>query len=70
MDQGGVAEVVKASLGQELGAGLEPQRLAEANACELVQELWGEDAQSAQHGPPGVDDLGLAVPALPSKPTC
>jgi hypothetical protein len=68
MDQRGVAQVVQASLGQQLGAGLEPQGLSELHSCELGQQLRGQAAQSSQHGPAGVDDLGLAVAAATAHP--
>jgi hypothetical protein len=65
VDEGRVAQVVEASLGQDLGAGLEPHGLAEADAAVLGEELGGEAAQGAEHGPPGVDHLDLTVPACP-----
>jgi hypothetical protein len=60
--QGGVAQVVQAAGGEDLRAGLPPDGLAEGDAV-LGQQLWGDAAQRAQHGPPCVDHLDLAVPA-------
>mmetsp|Transcript_36641 Transcript_36641/g.79006 ORF Transcript_36641/g.79006 Transcript_36641/m.79006 type:complete len:284 (-) Transcript_36641:28-879(-) len=59
--QVGVAQVVQAALGEDLGAGLEPDGLAERDAVVLGQDLGGDAAQGAQHSPASVDDLGLAV---------
>ncbi len=56
-----LTEVVKATLLEDLGAGLEPQGLAELHTSVLLQELRGEAAQSAEHGPAGMDQLNLAV---------
>ena len=61
--QGGVAEVVEATLGEDLAAGLEPDGLAEAHAAVLGEQLGGEAAEGAEHGPAGVDQLLLAVAA-------
>jgi hypothetical protein len=55
----GVAQVVKAALGEDLGAGLEPHRLAEGDG--VGQQLRGDAPQRAEHGPAGMDDLDLAV---------
>ena len=62
MDERGVAQVVQAITAEDLCTGLEPDRLLEADACILGQQLWGEDAESAKESPPGVDDLDLAIP--------
>ncbi|RLN33992.1 hypothetical protein C2845_PM03G05550 [Panicum miliaceum] len=60
VDQAGVAEVVEPALAEDLGAGLEPDGLAELDA--VAGEQLGEDAaERAEHGPAGVDDLQLAV---------
>eukprot|EP00850_Spirogloea_muscicola_P020833 SM000228S07373 [mRNA] locus=s228:31896:32714:- [translate_table: standard] len=56
VDEGGVAEVIKAARGEDLGAGLPPDGLAEGGAV-LGEELGSEAAEGAEHGPPGVDDL-------------
>ena len=59
MDQRGVAQVVQATVREDLGAGLEPHGLAKGGAA--GQQLGGDAAQGAQHGPAGVDHLDLAV---------
>jgi hypothetical protein len=60
VDQAGVAEVVQPALAEDLGAGLEPDGLAELDA--VAGEQLGEDAaERAEHGPAGVDHLQLAV---------
>ena len=61
MDEGGVAKVVQAAGGEDLGTGLPPDGLAEGDAV-LGEQLWGHAAQGAEHGPPSVDDLDLTVP--------
>ncbi|WVZ59764.1 hypothetical protein U9M48_009865 [Paspalum notatum var. saurae] len=58
--QVGVAQVVQPALGEDLRAGLEPHRLAELDAV-LGQDLREHAAQRAQHRPPRVDHLQLAV---------
>jgi hypothetical protein len=63
--KGGVAEVVQATGLEDLCTGLEPDSLAELDAAVLGEELGGEAAQSAEHGPPGVDHLDLTVPGCP-----
>ncbi len=62
VDEGGVAEVVQATRGEDLGASLPPDGLAKGDAV-LGQQLWGHAAQGSEHGPPRVDHLDLAVPA-------
>ena len=62
VDQRGVAQVVEAVRAEDLSAGLEPDGLAEGDAV-LGKQLWGHAAQGTEHGPPGVDDLDLAVAA-------
>mmetsp|Transcript_36638 Transcript_36638/g.79000 ORF Transcript_36638/g.79000 Transcript_36638/m.79000 type:complete len:279 (-) Transcript_36638:28-864(-) len=57
VDQRGVAQVVQATLGEDLGASLEPHRLSDIAA----DDLGNDAAQGAQHSPASVDDLGLAV---------
>ncbi len=57
-----VAEVVQAAISEDLGASLEPHGLTEGDAA-LGQQLGGDAAQGAQHGPAGVDHLQLAVAA-------
>lgn len=39
-----------------------PDGLAKLDAV-LCEQLGGHAAQSSEHGPPGVDDLDLAIPA-------
>ena len=63
MDEGGVAKVVQAIIGEDLCAGLEPDGLLELHAGVLLQQLGCEDAQGAEECPAGVDDLNLTVPA-------
>ena len=57
MDQTGLAQVVEASLGEDLGSGLEPDGLGGAG----LVELGDEDAQGTEQGPAGMDDLDLTV---------
>jgi hypothetical protein len=64
----GVPQVVQAAWGKDLGPRLEPHGLAKGDVCILSQQLGGQAAQRAQHGPPCVDQLCLAVPAEPSVP--
>ena len=61
MDEGGAAQVVEAALGEDLGAGLEPDGLGELDVAVGGQQLGGDDAQGAQQGPAGMDELQLAV---------
>eukprot|EP00850_Spirogloea_muscicola_P022420 SM000293S10921 [mRNA] locus=s293:120523:124023:- [translate_table: standard] len=56
VNQAGVAKVVKAARGEDLGASLPPNGLPEGGAA-LGQKLWGEAAKSAKHGPASMDDL-------------
>ena len=44
MDEGGVAEVVKAALGEDLATSLEPDGVAELNAC-FTQQQTGSGIQ-------------------------
>ena len=60
MDQAAVAQVVQATVLEDLGTSLEPHSLAEWHAV-LGQQLGRHAAQSAKHGPAGVDDLDLPV---------
>jgi hypothetical protein len=58
--EAGVAQVVQAAFAEDLGAGLEPDGLAELDA--VAGEELGEDAaERAEHGPPAVDHLKLPV---------
>lgn len=66
MNQRGVAQVVQAVVVEDLCASLEPDGLLELDAGVLGQQLGGEDAQSAEQCPPGVDDLDLAIPVVAS----
>ena len=43
-----------------------PDSLAKLDAV-LCEQLGGHAAQSSEHGPPGVDDLDLAIPAPADK---
>ena len=60
MHQAGVAQVVQPALAEYLGPGLEPHGLSELDAV-AGQKLREDAAEGAEHGPPGVDDLQLAV---------
>jgi hypothetical protein len=60
VDQALVAQVVQATVLEDLGTGLEPDGLTEGDAV-LGQQLGGDAAQSAEHGPAGVDHLDLPV---------
>jgi hypothetical protein len=60
VDEVGVAEVVEASALEDLRASLEPDSLTKLGAV-LGQDLGGDAAEGAKHGPPGVDHLSLAV---------
>ena len=44
-----------------------PDSLAKLDAV-LCEQLRGHAAQSSEHGPPGVDDLDLTIPAPADKP--
>ncbi|GIL74276.1 hypothetical protein Vretimale_2021 [Volvox reticuliferus] len=56
-----VAQVVQAAVSKDLGTSLEPDGLTKRDPRVLGQELRRHAAQSAQHGPAGVDELQLAV---------
>ena len=58
--QAGVAQVVQAAVAEDLGPGLEPHGLTELDAV-AGQQLREDAAEGAEHGPPGVDHLQLAV---------
>jgi hypothetical protein len=60
VDQRIVAEVVKAIVGEDLRASLEPDGITELHSV-LSKELGGDAAQSAKHGPASMDELQLAV---------
>ena len=60
MHQARVAQVVQATVAEDLGPGLEPHGLAELDAV-AGQQLREDAAKGAEHGPPGVDHLQLAV---------
>jgi hypothetical protein len=60
--QVGVAEVVEAAVGEDLGAGLEPHGLLEVDAHPLLEHLRRDAAQRAEHRPPAVDHLQRPVP--------
>lgn len=50
------------SISQDDRAGFEPDCLLELHAI-VGQQLWGDAAQSSQHGPSGMNDLNAAVSA-------
>ena len=62
MDQGAVAQVVQATVLEDLGTSLEPHGLTELHTV-LGQQLGGNAAQSSKHGPASVDQLQLTVAA-------
>ncbi len=53
--------VVQTIVVEDLCASLEPGGLLELDASVLAEELWGEDAQGTEEGPPCVDHLDLTV---------
>lgn len=55
MDKVGVAKVVKATVLEDLAAGLEPNRLAEADTAVLGKEFGGNTAKCSKHSPTAVD---------------
>merc|ERR1719235_180821 len=57
VDQGRVSEVVKSALGEDEGTLLEPW----VRGHSVSGELWADAAEGSEHGPPGVDELGLPV---------
>ena len=57
MDEARLAEVVKATLSEDLGTSLEPRSLGRAR----LVKLRDEHAESSEESPAGVDDLNLAV---------
>ncbi|KAF6991530.1 hypothetical protein CFC21_008607 [Triticum aestivum] len=60
MHEAGIAEVVKATLAEDLRTGLEPYGLAKLDA--VACKKLGEDAsQCTEHSPPAVDHLELPV---------
>jgi hypothetical protein len=60
VDQARVAEVVEPALAEDLGARLEPHRLAELDAV-AGEQLREHAPERAEHGPAAVDHLQLAV---------
>jgi len=50
VDNGGVAQVVEAVSGEDLGSSLEPGGLSEGDAGVLGQQLGGQAPQSSEHG--------------------
>ena len=62
VDEGGVAEVVEATVSEEGGTGLEPDGgISEVNGTVALEELRGDAAEGTKHGPASVDDLDLTV---------
>uniref|UniRef100_A0A2P2LQR3 Chlorophyll a-b binding proteinic n=1 Tax=Rhizophora mucronata TaxID=61149 RepID=A0A2P2LQR3_RHIMU len=61
MDQAGVAQVVKATLAEDLGSGLEPDSLTELDSI-TSQQLREDTAEGSKHGPSAVDHLELPIP--------
>jgi hypothetical protein len=59
VDEGGVAQVVKAALREDLGASLEPDGLAELDASGLGEDLGCQASDGSEKSPPAVDDLDL-----------
>jgi hypothetical protein len=61
VDQGGVAQVVQATLAEDGGAGLEPDTVGrECDGAGAAQQLRHEAPKGAEHGPASMDDLSLA----------
>jgi len=56
VDQGWVAEVVKTTVGEDEGTGLEPRGVVGG-----VEDLRDDASESSGHGPSGVDQLALSV---------
>lgn len=63
MDQTSVAEIVKATGGEDLAASLPPDSLSEGYALVLGQDLGGEASKCSHHGPSAVDHFDFAVAA-------
>ena len=61
MDEGRGAQVVEATLGEDLSSGLEPDGLGDTNSV-VGQDLGQDNAEGSQEGPAGVDELQLAIP--------
>lgn len=61
MDESRRAEVVKATLVEDLGAGLPPHSLAKVLASIQRQSLGGQAAHNSKHSPAAVQYLDLAV---------
>ena len=57
VDQGWVSEVVKSAVSEDEGTLLEPW----VRGHSVSGELWADAAEGSEHGPPGVDELGLPV---------
>jgi hypothetical protein len=60
VDETRVAKIVKATLTEDLGAGLEPNGLAKLDSI-TCEQLRKDAAERAEHGPPRVDHLQFAV---------
>ncbi|GAV83310.1 Chloroa_b-bind domain-containing protein, partial [Cephalotus follicularis] len=60
MDQAWVAQVVKATLTEDLGSCLEPHGLTELNSV-TGQELGEDTTKGSKHGPSAVDNFELTV---------
>lgn len=61
MDEVGVAEIVKATLGEDLGTSLEPHGLTKLHSI-LLKDFREDAPQSTQHGPSAVNHFQLTVP--------
>ena len=61
VDQGGVAEVVEATVSEDVGTNLEPDGLTEVDGTVALQELGGHAAEGTKHGPASMDDLEFPV---------
>ena len=62
VDEARVAQVVEAAVSKDLGASLEPHRLAKVGAI-VGQGLRHKAPECAKHGPASMDHLQLTVPA-------
>ena len=63
VDEGGVAEVVQATVREDLAAGLPPNSLCDGGALVVGEDLGGQAPDNTEHGPAAVHDLDLTVAA-------
>ena len=60
MDQRGVAEVVQATVGEDLGPSLEPNGLSDRSSV-VSQQLGHDASEGSKHGPASMHQLSLTV---------